>query len=137
MKTTVIYKIENLMHLFFICRAAFATWLIANILFCMIVSTAVYFLIITGFLQLVAITIWTYLRNPIEIQIPFQSAENPKDDILLKTRFGPDYYLVLGNGIFCVLLGLVLMILNSIIPDEMCTYFGIDPLTIYDQLLLS
>lgn len=103
----------------------------------MIISSAVYFLIVTGLLQLSAIGVWTFLRNPTEIQIPFQSGDNPEDDLLLRTRFGPDYYLVLGNGIFCVLLGFLVMILNVLMPDEMCTFFGIDPLTIYDELLLS
>ncbi|XP_021964730.1 dual oxidase maturation factor 1 [Folsomia candida] len=116
---------------------AFGTWVISNILFSMIISSAVYFLIVTGLLQLSAIGVWTFLRNPTEIQIPFQSGDNPEDDLLLRTRFGPDYYLVLGNGIFCVLLGFLVMILNVLMPDEMCTFFGIDPLTIYDELLLS
>lgn len=118
-------------------RAAFGTWFISNILFCMIVSSAIYFLIATGILQLCAIGIWTLLRNPIEIQIPFQSAEQPIKDILLKTYFGLDYYLVLGNGVFCIVLGFILLILNCFYPEELCTFFGIDPLTIYDELLLS
>lgn len=103
----------------------------------MIVSSGTYLLLLTGLLQLSAIGIWTLHRNPIEIQIPFQSSENAQTEVLLRTKFGFDYYLVLLNGGIAIVLGIVLMILNSGYPDQMCTFFGIDPITIYDELLLS
>jgi dual oxidase maturation factor 1 len=117
-------------------RTGFGTWLISNILFCMIVSSGAYFLLLTGVLQLTAIAVWTFSRNFIELQIPFQSADE-KGDVILSTHFGLDYFIVLVNGVFCVLLGLIILALDSCIPDEMCQFFGIDPLTIYDESLES
>lgn len=116
-------------------RFAFGTWLIANILFCMVVRTASLFLFITGCLQIAAVGVWIGIRNFIELQIPFQTADG-KGEIILATRFGPDLYLVFANGILCILLSGFITLLDALMPDEMCQYFGIDPLTIYDELLL-
>ncbi|ODN03668.1 Dual oxidase maturation factor 1 [Orchesella cincta] len=115
---------------------AFGTWLITNILFCMVIRTAAFFLFITGCLQISAVAVWTFVRNPIELQIPFQSADGFKD-IHLKTHYGLDYYLVFANGLFCVILAGIITLMDTLMPDETYQYFGIDPLTIYDELLLS
>lgn len=79
--------------------------------------------------------VWVCTRNFIELKIPFQD-EHGKDDVFLETKFGPDFYLVLANGVFCIILSGIISIMDDFMPDEMCQWFGIDPLTIYDELLL-
>jgi len=72
----------------------------------------------------------------VELQIPFQSYDE-KSDVFLRLQCGFSFYLVLANGTFCILLSLVIFLLDLCFPDEMCQFFGIDPLTIYEECLLS
>lgn len=117
-------------------RFALGTWLISNILFFLVVRTASFFLFLTGGLQLSAVAVWTLVRNPVDLQVPFQTADG-RGEIILRTHFSHDYYFVLINGLFCVILSGIISLLDEFFPDEMCQCFGIDPLTIYDELLLS
>lgn len=99
------------------------------------VRTAAWFLLITGGLQICAVGVWTFLRNPIELHIPFQTEDGHHETILM-TKYGVDYYLVLANGIFCTILSAIIWSLDKWKPEEMCQCFGIDKLSIYDPVVL-
>lgn len=88
----------------------------------------------TGVFQLLSVAVWYFNRNFVELQVPYESMS---DEVILKTKFGIDFYLVFGNAIFCISLGLVIYALNALYPDTMCGFFGIDPLSLYDEYHLS
>ena len=113
---------------------AFPCWLISMIMFCVVIRYGAMFLIGTGIFQLIAVTIWYSVRNFVELQVPYEYHEK---EVILKTHFGSDFYLVLINGGMCVLLGFGIFVANAVFPDEMCQFFGIDPLTLYDEYHLS
>ncbi|CAG7722564.1 unnamed protein product [Allacma fusca] len=121
--------------------SAFPSWIMANVLFSSAVKSGAVLLGLTGVLQLIAIGIWTFLRNPIELGIPFETpgltSTADLGEVILSTQFGPDYYIVFLNGILCLLLGSTIFLLTEFMPDEMCLFFGIDPLTSYDEYVPS
>ena len=84
-------------------------------------------------MQLIAISIWACLRNPTELNIPFDSADDRVNMVMLTTKFGNDYYVVAFNGILCVVLSFVIFVCNETNPDGVCKFFGIDPSTNFDE----
>jgi dual oxidase maturation factor 2/dual oxidase maturation factor 1 len=116
-------------------RTAFPFWLLTNVLFCVVVRYGAGFLIGTGLCQLLAVGVWFWVRNFIELSVPFEGEKGEEVEIV--TRFGPDFYLVMANGILCFGLGLAIFAANALWPDQMCALFGIDPLTLYDEHHLS
>ncbi len=57
--------------------------------------------------------------------------------MMLRTRFGPDFYIVLFNGLFCTVIGAVMFVLELYFPEEICEVFGIDPLSAFEEVMLS
>ena len=109
---------------------AFCTWALTNIALFMVVRLASIFLMVTGLSQIIAVLLWSQIRNPIEIQVPFESADG-KGEVLLVTSYGPDFWLVLGNGVLCTCGGFVIFVLDYFFKEAMCQVFGIDPLSVY------
>lgn len=70
---------------------AFATWLLANILFQSVIRYGAYFLFFSGALQLTACLVWGVVRNPLELDIPFESGS-------LRLYFGSSFYVTLVGG---------------------------------------
>jgi len=93
-------------------------------------------LFITGISQFAAILVWTLLRNPIEIQIPFES-EDGMNEVYLKTKFGRDYYMVLLNSLSCILIGATIFILDFRFGEWFCEFFNIDPQTLYEEVVIK
>jgi hypothetical protein len=112
---------------------AFVMWVLSNILFFMSVLHGAICLGLAGILQLISVLIWTFNRNVNELHIPFEPSEGGDPEVLLSTSYGVDYYLVLVNGIICILIGIGIVVANFIIPEELCKIFGIDPLTLYQE----
>lgn len=107
---------------------AFACWLVANILFLSVVHYGAYFLGISGILQLVANLVWLVVRNPNDLVIPFE-------DDTIHTKFGPSYWLNFINGLTCLGLSVVILLLEHLCHDHLHSFFGIDPLDSYDKLV--
>lgn len=107
---------------------AFGCWLISNILFRTVVHYGAYFLGISGILQLIANLVWYVVRNPNPLVIPFE------DDII-RTKYGPSFWLNFSNGIVCCLLALIILLMEYKFSDMIYTFFGIDPLDSYEKLV--
>ncbi|XP_037075847.1 dual oxidase maturation factor 1-like [Pollicipes pollicipes] len=106
--------------------AAFPTYLMANIFYFMVLHYGAFFTLLTGLLQICGCVIWASVRNPVPLVIPFE-------DGALRTSYGVHFWLTLVNGLFCVLVGLVVGFLDFRYPDELADFFGIDPLQNYEE----
>ncbi|KAF4519169.1 hypothetical protein B566_EDAN008232 [Ephemera danica] len=109
--------------------SALPAWMLACILLHCSVHYGSLLTCLTGVLQLLACIIWASVRNPHRLFIPFEDAN-------LTVSFGRDFWLTLINGVVCTVLGLILFILDSErlrLHEETSAFFGIDPLTIYDE----
>ncbi|XP_059487245.1 dual oxidase maturation factor 1-like [Neocloeon triangulifer] len=102
--------------------SAFPCWLLTVILLHTCVRYGAAFLSLTGFFQIVACILWVSIRNPNPLVIPFENAT-------LTTKLGSDFYLVAINGVFCLILGVVIWIFDQIFTEQTTLFFGIDPLT--------
>lgn len=71
---------------------AFATWLLALILFRSVIIYGGYCLGMTGILQLAANLVWIVVKNPSPLYIPFDGAD-------LRTSFGSSFWITFFNGI--------------------------------------
>lgn len=70
---------------------AFPCWIIANILFRSLIRHGAYFLIGTGCLQLLGVLLWSVIRNPNELFIPFADGN-------IVTKYGITYWLTFASG---------------------------------------
>ncbi|KAK9877232.1 hypothetical protein WA026_016978 [Henosepilachna vigintioctopunctata] len=107
--------------------SAFATWLLSVILFRSVIVYGGYCLGLTGILQLVANLVWLVVKNPLPLFIPFE------DDNLV-TSFGATYWLTFFNGLLCLLLAIVIVVIDQIYVDQLYSYFEIDPLSSFDEI---
>nr|CAD7588577.1 unnamed protein product [Timema genevievae] len=109
---------------------AFPCWLLANFFFVFVVRYGAYFTILTGVLQLLACLLWTVIRNPYQLEIPFEEK-------VLSLHYGINYWLTLSLGILSTTLGLLVAFLDLRYPDEIALFFGIDPLADYEEYHLT
>nr|CAD7458661.1 unnamed protein product [Timema tahoe] len=109
---------------------AFPCWLLANFFFVFVVRYGAYFTILTGVLQLLACLLWTVIRNPYQLEIPFEEK-------VLSLHYGINYWLTLSLGILSTTLGLLVAFLDLRYPDEIALFFGIDPLADYEEYHLN
>ncbi|KAK7079088.1 hypothetical protein SK128_001196 [Halocaridina rubra] len=106
--------------------SAFPMWLMAVILFKMVISYGAIALTITGLLLVIAAIIWAANRNFIELEIPFE-------DGILKTHYGIHWYLSLCTGIACIIAGLLVLVFANRYYDELHRFFGNNPLSILEE----
>nr|CAD7200486.1 unnamed protein product [Timema douglasi] len=109
---------------------AFPCWVLANFFFVFVVRYGAYFTILTGVLQLLACLLWTVIRNPYQLEIPFEEK-------VLSLQYGINYWLTLGLGLLSTTLGLLVAFLDLRYPDEIALFFGIDPLADYEEYHLN
>nr|CAD7573918.1 unnamed protein product [Timema californicum] len=109
---------------------AFPCWVLANFFFVFVVRYGAYFTILTGVLQLLACLLWTVIRNPYQLEIPFEEK-------VLSLQYGINYWLTLGLGLLSTTLGLLVAFLDLRYPDEIALFFGIDPLADYEEYHLT
>ncbi|NWZ57556.1 DOXA1 factor, partial [Haliaeetus albicilla] len=98
---------------------AFCTWLISILLFSMpILLYGGYMLLLTATLMLFSLLFFTARSAP-KCPIQFGPAS-------LKTDYGGSFWLTLVTGLLCLLLGLGIIILNSVQPEKLKLVFNLD-----------
>ncbi|NXT41830.1 DOXA1 factor, partial [Pelecanoides urinatrix] len=99
---------------------AFCTWLISILLFSMpILLYGSYMLLLTATLMLFSLLFFFTARNTPKCPIQFGPAS-------LKTDYGGSFWLTLATGLLCLLLGLGVIILNSMQPEKLKLVFDLD-----------
>ncbi|KAF2879164.1 hypothetical protein ILUMI_27016 [Ignelater luminosus] len=109
---------------------AFPCWLLANILFRSVIRYGAFYLGICGGLMILGNIIWSSIRNPNPLVIPFENA-------IITTKLGFSYWLTLVTGIVCVILSIVILICEAKYDTAVSIFFGIDPLTCFDEYVLT
>ncbi|XP_049791674.1 dual oxidase maturation factor 1-like isoform X3 [Schistocerca nitens] len=110
--------------------SAFPCWLVANLSFLHVVRYGGYFMVLTGFFQILACVLWASIRNYQELAIPIGKE-------VLVTHFGFHFWLVLIVGVLVVILGLLITYLDLHYPDDLAVFFGLDPLSEYEEYHLT
>ncbi|KAM9181785.1 dual oxidase maturation factor 1 [Mergus octosetaceus] len=99
---------------------ALCTWLISILLFSMpILLYGGYMLLLTAALMLFSLLFFITARNTPKCPIQFGPAS-------LKTDYGGSFWLTLATGLLCLLLGLGVIILNSVRPQKLKLVFNLD-----------
>ncbi|XP_046554506.1 dual oxidase maturation factor 1-like [Haliotis rubra] len=101
---------------------AFPLWVLANILFFVLLRYGAYMLLLTGICMVSGNIIWATVRNFNTLVIPF-SAEH-----MMKFTFSSAFWLCLITGILCLILGIVIYILDLRWPRHIATFFNVDVL---------
>ncbi|NXG16773.1 DOXA1 factor, partial [Grallaria varia] len=99
---------------------AFCTWLISILLFSMsLLLHGGYMLLLTATLILFSLLFFFTTRNIPKCFIQF-------GPVSLKTDYGESFWLTLVTGLLCLLLGLGVIILNSMQPEKLKLIFNLD-----------
>ncbi|NXC38560.1 DOXA1 factor, partial [Penelope pileata] len=99
---------------------ALCTWLISILLFSMpILLYGGYMLLLTAALMLFSLLFFVTARNTPKCPIQFGPAS-------LKTDYGGSFWLTLTTGLLCLLLGLAVIVLNSVQPQKLKLVFNLD-----------
>ncbi|XP_045462185.1 dual oxidase maturation factor 1-like [Harmonia axyridis] len=106
---------------------AFATWLLALILFRSVIVYGGYCLGMTGLLQLAANLLWVVVKNPSPLVIPF-------DGVILTTAYGVSFWITFVNGLLSVISAISIIIMDQKYDDLLYTFFDVDPLTSFDEI---
>ncbi|NWT70781.1 DOXA1 factor, partial [Prunella himalayana] len=99
---------------------AFCTWLVSILLFSM--SILLYggqMLLLTATLILSSLLLFSTTRNTLRCPIQF-------GPVSLRTGYGESFWLALATGLLCLLLGLGILILNSLQPERLKLIFSLD-----------
>lgn len=99
---------------------AFPLWLLANILFFVLLRYGAYFLAMTGAAMVTANIIWATLRNVNELAIPFN------DEHILTFSYGGSFWVCLITGVLCIILGIVVFIMDLRFPRQIALFFNVD-----------
>lgn len=118
----------------FICRTAFATYLISILLFLYVIRWGAYYLLFTGLLMLLAVASYgLIIINDPPLQIHFY-------DGILKPKFKAPFYLVLFTGLGASILAIVIVIADYIWPRKVAEFFHhsiIEDDIIFQVIILS
>uniref|UniRef100_A0A8C9EY37 DOXA1 factor n=1 Tax=Pavo cristatus TaxID=9049 RepID=A0A8C9EY37_PAVCR len=99
---------------------ALCTWLISILLFSMpVLLYGGYMLLLTAVLMLFSLLFFVTVRNIPKCPIQFGPAS-------LKTDYGRSFWLTLTTGLLCLLLGLGVIVLNSVHPQKLKLVFNLD-----------
>ncbi|XP_071424799.1 dual oxidase maturation factor 1 [Pithys albifrons albifrons] len=99
---------------------AFCTWLVSILLFSMsLLLHGGYMLLLTATLILFSLLFFFTTRNIPKCPIQF-------GPVSLKTVYGESFWLTLVTGLLCLLLGLGIIILNSLQPEKLKLIFNLD-----------
>ena len=102
----------------FICRTAFATYLISILLFIYVIRWGAFYLLFTGLLMLLAVASYgLIILNDPPLQIHFH-------DGVLKPQFKAPFYLVLLTGVGATILAIVIVIADKIWPRKVAQVFN-------------
>ncbi|XP_041464964.1 dual oxidase maturation factor 1-like isoform X1 [Lytechinus variegatus] len=109
---------------------AFPLWILANILFFMVIRNGAYFLIMTGGSLLTANVLYASIRYGSELKIPFGA------DHILTFYKGPSFWLCMVAGLISVICGFIVLVMDYLYPLEIATFFNVDPLQDFEDTYL-
>lgn len=109
---------------------AFALWLLALILFNMVLRYGGYVSVMTGLSMLIGNIIYATYRNPNQLEIPFEDGH-------MRFHWGWCFWLSLVTGILCVILGVVVVILDAFAPSWLAGFFSIDVAQDFEDVYLD
>ncbi|NXH44341.1 DOXA1 factor, partial [Dicaeum eximium] len=99
---------------------AFCTWLTSMLLFSMsILLYGGHMLLLTATLTLFSLLLFSAARSSLKCPIQFGPAS-------LRTDYGESFWLTLATGLLSLLLGLAIIILNSLQPQRLKLIFSLD-----------
>ncbi|NWW03462.1 DOXA1 factor, partial [Oreocharis arfaki] len=99
---------------------AFCTWLMSILLFSMsILLYGGHMLLLTATLILFSLLLFFTARNTLKCPIQF-------GPVSLRTDYGESFWLTLATGLLCLLLGLGIIVLNSVQPEKLKLIFSLD-----------
>ncbi|XP_067412136.1 dual oxidase maturation factor 1 [Emydura macquarii macquarii] len=98
---------------------AFCTWLISNMLFAMpVLLYGGYMILLTAVLMICSLLFFSIPRNSPMCAIQFGPAS-------LQTVYGESFWLTLATGLLCFLLGLGVIVMNSVQPEKLKLVFNL------------
>ena len=103
--------------IFLIHRTAFATYLIAILLYIFVIRLGAWFTVITG--SLMILSVFSYgiiIINDPPLELPFQ-------DAVLKPSFGWSWWLTLWTGVGSFFLGIFILVLDKFWPSTAAAIF--------------
>lgn len=107
---------------------AFPCWLLANILFFMVIRNGAYFLMLTGGSLLTANILYAGIRYGTQpLMIPVSTGN------VLVFHKGPTFYLCMSAGLIAFLCGVVVLFMDFNYPIEIASFFGVDPLQDFED----
>ncbi|XP_046467434.1 dual oxidase maturation factor 1-like [Neodiprion pinetum] len=109
---------------------AFATWIVTNIFLVKSGCYAAYFLALTGALQILACIVWSSVRNPYPLVIPFEHGE-------ITTSYGSNFWMALVCGLMCLLFAAVMFVMDLWFTEELSSFLGLDSIDDFDDCVLS
>ncbi|NXA80151.1 DOXA1 factor, partial [Thryothorus ludovicianus] len=99
---------------------AFCTWLVSILLFSMsVLLYGGHMLLLTATLILFSLLLFSMAGNTLKCPIQF-------GPVSLRTGYGESFWLTLATGLLCLLLGLGIVILNSVQPEKLKLIFSLD-----------
>ncbi|XP_015782301.1 dual oxidase maturation factor 1 [Tetranychus urticae] len=110
---------------------SFGCWLLSSCLFCIVIEYGSLMMMVTGLCLIATNIIWAFHSNPIPLEIPFRSPNGKVN--YLHPDYSWAYWINLTNGLFCIILGTLIYILDINYPDLTAQFFGIDIVQNYDQ----
>uniref|UniRef100_A0A8C3RA75 Dual oxidase maturation factor 1 n=1 Tax=Cyanoderma ruficeps TaxID=181631 RepID=A0A8C3RA75_9PASS len=99
---------------------AFCTWFVSILLFSMsVLLYGGHMLLLTATLIFLSLLFFSTARNTLKCPIQFGS-------VSLRTDYGVSFWLTLAAGLLCLLLGLGIVVLNSLRPEKLKLIFSLD-----------
>ncbi|XP_053209156.1 dual oxidase maturation factor 1-like isoform X3 [Panonychus citri] len=114
------------------CRFSLGCWLLSSCLFCIVIEYGSLMMMLTGLSLITTNMIWALHNNPVPLEIPFQSPSGGRVQFL-HPDFSWAYWINLTNGLFCLLLGSFVYIIDIKYPDLTAQFFGIDIIQNYQD----
>jgi len=109
---------------------AFALWILALILFNMVLRYGGYVCVMTGLSMLIANIIYATYRNPNQLEIPFEDGH-------MQFHWGWCFWLSLVTGILCVVLGVLVVLLDEFASSWLVEFFNVDATQDFEEVYLD
>ncbi|XP_030043746.1 dual oxidase maturation factor 1 [Microcaecilia unicolor] len=99
---------------------AFCAWLISNVLFSMPMFVyGAYMTLVTAAFMIFSLVSFSTVKNAPMCVIQFGTTT-------LNTDFGGSFWLTLATGLLCVLIGVIVIMMDIIMPEKLKAFFNLD-----------
>ncbi|KAI5751593.1 hypothetical protein M8J77_009053 [Diaphorina citri] len=110
--------------------AAFAAWLLMNLLLVVVPRYGAYAMTCTGILMVLSATVYHCMLPKVPLMIRFESNK------VLSFHFGWCFYLVIAAGLLCFLVGVSIAAVDLIYPHKFSTILEVDYDTPFDRHII-